>query len=110
MAELLGARDAAVGRELTKRFEELVRAPLPELAARFREAPKGEIVVVVGPPAPDAGVADAAEVDARLRAALETLSVRDAAAEVAAATGWKKKQVYDRALQLKRAGPVGGGA
>ena len=110
MAELLGARDAAVGRELTKRFEELVRAPLPELAARFREAPKGEIVVVVGPPAPDAGVADAADVDARLSAALETLSVRDAAAEVAAATGWKKKQVYDRALQLKRRGQGGGGA
>jgi 16S rRNA (cytidine1402-2'-O)-methyltransferase len=110
MAELLGARDAAVGRELTKRFEELVRAPLPELAARFREPPKGEIVVVVGPPAPDAGLADAAEVDARLRAALETLSVRDAAAEVAAATGWKKKQVYDRALRMKRRGQGGGGA
>jgi 16S rRNA (cytidine1402-2'-O)-methyltransferase len=110
MAELLGARDAAVGRELTKRFEELVRAPLPDLAARYSEAPKGEIVVVVGPPAEDAGVADAADVDARLNAALATLSVRDAAAEVAATTGWKKKQVYDRALQLKRDGKAGGGA
>ena len=104
MAELLGARDAAVGRELTKRFEQLVRAPLPELAARFREAPKGEIVVVVAPPAADAGVADAATVDARLAEALRRMSVRDAAAEVAAAAGWPKKQVYDRALRLKSGG------
>ena len=101
MAELLGARDAAVGRELTKRFEELVRAPLPELAGRFRQAPRGEIVVVVAPPAADAGIADAETVDARLAELLDSKSVRDAAAEVAAATGWKKKQVYDRALRLR---------
>jgi 16S rRNA (cytidine1402-2'-O)-methyltransferase len=104
MADVLGARDAAVGRELTKRFEEIVRAPLPELAERFREAPKGEIVVVVAPPAAEAGLADAETVDARLAEALAHLSVRDAAAQVAAATGWKKKQVYDRALRLKRDG------
>ncbi|WP_242480644.1 16S rRNA (cytidine(1402)-2'-O)-methyltransferase [Rhodovibrio sodomensis] len=102
MADLLGARDAAVGRELTKRFEDVVRAPLPELAARFQAAPKGEIVVVVAPPAADAHIADAETLDARLRDALTTLSVRDAAAQVAAATGWKKKQVYDRALRLKQ--------
>ena len=104
MAELLGARDAAVGREMTKRFEELIRAPLPDLAARYGAPPKGEIVVVVAPPADDAGLADAQTLDARLTEALRTQSVRDAAAEVAAATGWKKKQVYDRALQLKRGG------
>ena len=104
MAELLGARDAAVGREMTKRFEELIRAPLPDLAARYGAPPKGEIVVVVAPPADDAGLADAQTLDARLTEALRTQSVRDAAAAVAAATGWKKKQVYDRALQLKRGG------
>ena len=104
MADVLGARDAAVARELTKRFEELIRAPLPDLAARYDAPPKGEIVIVVAPPADDAGIADAQSVDARLTEALRTQSVRDAAAAVAAATGWKKKQVYDRALQLKRGG------
>ncbi|MBK1697046.1 16S rRNA (cytidine(1402)-2'-O)-methyltransferase [Rhodovibrio salinarum] len=104
MADLLGPRDAAVGRELTKRFEELIRAPLPELATRFRETPKGEIVIVVAPPSAEALIADAETVDARLRTALETMSVRDAAAAVAAETGWKKKQVYDRALHLKPGG------
>jgi 16S rRNA (cytidine1402-2'-O)-methyltransferase len=107
MAELLGPREAAVGRELTKRFEELVRAPLPELAGRFPTAPKGEIVVVVAPPAAGAGIADAETVDARLTETLRTRSVRDAAAEVAAATGWKKKSVYDRALRLKPSGGRG---
>ncbi len=100
MAEAFGPREAVVARELTKRFEELRRAPLPELAEAYATPPKGEVVIVVAPP-PEAEPADAAEVDDRLRAALARLSVRDAAAEVARATGRPRKEVYARAVQLK---------
>jgi len=48
LADELGERDAAVCRELTKRFEEVVRGTLAELAERFAEAPRGEITLVVG--------------------------------------------------------------
>ncbi|MCC7273342.1 MAG: 16S rRNA (cytidine(1402)-2'-O)-methyltransferase, partial [Alphaproteobacteria bacterium] len=74
MAQMLGDRPAAVARELTKLHEEVRRGPLAALAEHYRTAgpPRGEIVVVVGPPAPRAA-ADAAEVDAGLRAALATM-------------------------------------
>jgi 16S rRNA (cytidine1402-2'-O)-methyltransferase len=103
MAETLGAgRDAAICRELTKRFEETRRGTLAELAARYAAvpAPKGEVVVVVGPPG--AAVAGAGELDAALAAALPGASVRDAAATVAAALGLPRRQVYARALELAR--------
>jgi 16S rRNA (cytidine1402-2'-O)-methyltransferase len=67
-------------------------------------APKGEIVVVIAPPADDAAAAGAAMLDDRLAAALESESVRDAAATVAAATGLPKRAVYARALELARKG------
>ena len=100
MAAELGPRPAAVARELTKRFEEVRRDRLDALAQHYRDAgaPKGEIVVVVGPPGETA--ADEDEVDARLRQALETHSVRDAAAAVAAATGVPRRRLYARALEL----------
>lgn len=108
MAAALGAeRPAAVARELTKRFEELRRATLGALASYYAgtEA-RGECVVVVGPAAP-APAEGAAALDARLREALAAgLSVRDAAATVAAATGLGRKQVYARALALGRSGPA----
>jgi len=103
MAAVLGARDAAVGRELTKLFEEVRRGPLAELAAHYdgAAAPKGEVTVVVGPPA--ATPAEAREnLDRRLTEALEGASVRDAAQAVAAATGLPRRQVYARALELVR--------
>jgi 16S rRNA (cytidine1402-2'-O)-methyltransferase len=102
LAEALGPRPAAVTRELTKRFEEVRRGPLPELAAFYAEhAPRGEIALVVGPPEADA-TAGEDELDTRLRAALATgESLRDAAALVAAATGLPRKQVYARALELR---------
>ena len=102
MAAVLGAdRPAAVVREITKMFEESRRGTLGALAAEYADAPppKGEIVVVVG-----AGVAGAAtpeQIDAMLRAALAGMSVRDAAAHVAAATGLPKKRIYERALQVQ---------
>jgi 16S rRNA (cytidine1402-2'-O)-methyltransferase len=97
----LGDRPAAVGRELTKRFEELVSGPLSQLAARWAETPpKGEIVVLVGPPLP-APAASADDIDSALATALQTMRVKDAATEVASRLGLARSEVYARALQLK---------
>ncbi len=103
MAEVLGSREAAVARELTKLFEEVRRGTLGDLAAAYGEAgpPKGEITVVVGPPAADAEISEE-EIDTRLRTALETATVRDAAARIAAETGRPRRAVYARALALAR--------
>lgn len=104
-ADTLGSREAAVARELTKLFEEVRRAPLPDLAAHYAQAgpPKGEVVVVIGPP--DAGAGEEpADLDALLRDALAGMSVRDAAATVATATGRPRKEVYARALELAKGG------
>lgn len=99
-AGLGDARPAAVARELTKLFEEVVRGTLGELAQRYGEdAPRGEIVVVVGPGA-GAAAADDAEVERMLHAALARgLGVRDAATEVATATGRPRREVYALALR-----------
>ncbi|MBN8871948.1 MAG: 16S rRNA (cytidine(1402)-2'-O)-methyltransferase [Rhodospirillales bacterium] len=96
-----GDRQAAVARELTKRFEEVRRGPVSALAAAYADTPpRGEITVLVGPPEQD----DPEDLDGRLRAALATQSVRDAAATVAAATGLPRKTVYARALELAAEG------
>ncbi|MFQ5765247.1 MAG: 16S rRNA (cytidine(1402)-2'-O)-methyltransferase [Rhodospirillales bacterium] len=102
MAEALGEREAAVAREMTKMFEDVRRGRLRDLAAWYKGAPppKGEVTVVVGPPAPQA--IDEAELDRRLREALRQGSVRDAADGVAAGTGLPRRRVYARALALKR--------
>lgn len=101
LAACFGDRPAALTRELTKRFEEVVRGTLPELAARFATTePRGEITLVVGPP-PDEAATDGADLDALLAEAMRTESVREAAAGVAAATGMPKRVVYARALALK---------
>lgn len=97
----LGNRPAAVGRELTKKFEEMVTGPLDELAARWADAPpKGELVVLVGPPLP-AAAPEADDIDAALTAALASLSVKDAARQVAEALGLPRSDVYARALALR---------
>jgi 16S rRNA (cytidine1402-2'-O)-methyltransferase len=100
MAEVLGTRSAAVVRELTKLFEDVRRGDLAHLAGQYRAAgpPKGEVVIVVGPPQSE--VLPAADLDARLAAALKQASLRDAAARVAAETGVPRRQVYARALAL----------
>ena len=103
LATVFGDREAAVARELTKRFEEVRRGGLDALAAFYREtAPRGEITVLVGPPAADSGD-DADGLDARLRQALATLSVKDAAALVAGAVRLPKRVVYARAMELAEA-------
>jgi len=98
MVESFGARPAAVARELTKRFEEVRRGRLPELAAHYAaEAARGEITIVLGP-AEEERTEEG--LDEKLRQALATHSVKDAAALVAAATGLPRKLVYARALAL----------
>lgn len=107
MAEALGAdRPAAVARELTKRFEEVRRGTLGELAAHYAVAEaRGEICIVIGPAAEEEA-AGAEELDARLRAAMAAgMSLRDAAASVAEATGLKRRDVYRRALEIGDASP-----
>lgn len=102
LAEVFGARSAAVCRELTKTFEETRRGMLDELAAHYEKAgaPKGEIVIVVAPPDPDANKISLDELDARLKQALKRGSLKDAVAEVSDETGMKKREVYARALAL----------
>jgi 16S rRNA (cytidine1402-2'-O)-methyltransferase len=101
LAAELGPRPAAVARELTKLYEETRRGTLPELAAHYESAgsPKGEIVIVVGPPLA-APRLDEAALDHEILAALGALSVKDAAAAVAAQTGLPRREVYARALRL----------
>jgi 16S rRNA (cytidine1402-2'-O)-methyltransferase len=101
LAAELGDRPAAVARELTKLYETTRRGTLGELAAHFggEAPPKGEIVVLVGPPEAVAPIAEE-ELDRLLRGALESLSVKDAAAAVSAQTGAPRRQVYARALTL----------
>jgi 16S rRNA (cytidine1402-2'-O)-methyltransferase len=101
MADMLGVREAAVARELTKLHEEIRRGTLAALAAQYRDAapPKGEAVIVVGPPAEAKAIDDAA-LDRMLRAALAGMSVRDAAAAVSAETGRARRIVYRRAVAI----------
>ncbi len=103
MAEVLGPRPAAVARELTKLHEEVRRGTLAALAEHYQQAgpPKGEVVVVIGPPDADTATAPSAEaLDTHLRAALGRESLRDAVAAIAEATGLPRKQIYARALEL----------
>jgi 16S rRNA (cytidine1402-2'-O)-methyltransferase len=109
---VFGGREAAVARELTKRFEEVRRGTLAALAAHYREAPaRGEVTLVVGPAAheaaevaaPGAAALAAADIEARLKAALASgMSVKGAVAAVAAETGAKRREVYAAALALRR--------
>ncbi len=104
LAEGLGDRDAAVTREITKRFEEAVTGTLSTLAARYAEAPpKGEIVVVVAPPLPPAAASEA-DADAALAEALTRLPASKAAGEVARALGLDRRALYARAMELKGEG------
>jgi len=101
-AEVLGGdRQAAICRELTKIHETFDRGTLADLAHRYADHDvKGEIVLVVAPP-DERAAPDEADVDAALREALATMSVKEAAQAVAAATGLSRRELYQRALALK---------
>lgn len=100
LAAGLGARAASVCRELTKLHEEVRRGDLPMLAEHYAQGgeTRGEIVIVVAPPA--AAMADTEDVDDLLRRALARISMKDAVGEVALATGRPRREVYRRALAL----------
>jgi len=102
LAAVLGERDAALARELTKHFETVRRGSLAELADAFaaEATPKGEVVLLVGPPSHDAPLILQSNLDDLLGKALETHSVKDAAALVSAETGQPRRKVYARALEL----------
>ncbi len=101
LAAELGPRPAAVARELTKLYEETRRGDLEALALHYGESdpPKGEIVIVVGPPG-EAAPVEGADLDRQLLDALKSLSLKDAAAAVAASTGLPRREIYARALLL----------
>ena len=100
LAAQLGDREAAVIREITKLHEECVTGSIAELAAKYENAPpKGEIVIVVGPP-PAAAEASESELDEALAEALDRLSPSRAAAEVADRLKVPRKRAYARALEL----------
>src|SRR3954468_8315085 len=103
LAEIMGARDAAICRELTKLHEEVRRAPLPELAksAGALET-RGEFVLVIGPPAGNAGIMGQDDLDDMLRSALKRDSVKDAVAHAVEVSGRPRREIYARALELAR--------
>ncbi len=101
LAEGLGDREAAVTREITKRFEEAVTGSLSVLAAKYADAPpRGEIVIVVAPPGePEA--ASVEDADEALTEALARLPMAKAVSEVAKKLGVDRKLLYARALEMK---------
>jgi 16S rRNA (cytidine1402-2'-O)-methyltransferase len=103
LAEIMGDRDAAICRELTKLHEEVRRAPLAELA-RQADAPetRGEFVLVIGPPTADTDVLSAEALDELLCTQLTTSSVKDAVAHAVELSGRSRREVYARALALAR--------
>jgi len=107
MAAVLGPRPAAVARELTKRCEEVRRGTLAELAGHYRQegSPKGEIVILTGPPLDGD---DADDLDAVLAELLSAgVRVRDAAGMAARRCGVPRQKAYGRALSLRKAGDDG---
>lgn len=102
LADIMGTREAAMCRELTKLHEEIRRASLDALAADADNLEtRGEFVLVIGPPAADAGMDDDA-LDDLLRTALANGSVKDAVAQAVDASGRAKREVYARALDLSK--------
>jgi 16S rRNA (cytidine1402-2'-O)-methyltransferase len=104
MAEVLGPRPAAVARELTKMFEEVRRDALPALARHYAEAgpPKGEIAIVVARASESSRASNDMDVDRALEDSLARLSPSAAAAEAARLTGVSRRELYRRALELKK--------
>jgi len=103
IAVVLGEREVAVGRELTKLHEEVIRGRAPEVRATVmeRQSLKGEITLVIGPPSASALAAPQAMVDSALREALATMPASRAAAEIAKRFGLSKQEAYARLLELK---------
>lgn len=97
---VFGNREVAVCRELTKMYEEITKDSVRNIIEHYEAKPsiKGEVVIIVAPPAKDQDVID--DLDDALNKALEKLSVREAVAAVTYMTGKKRKEVYKRALEI----------
>lgn len=104
MVDILGTRNAAVARELTKQFEEVIRAPLNDLEHYYHDHTdiKGECVIIVAGASADRSTIDNTALLALLKTELKSRSVRDATALVAAQSGRPKKDIYALALQLSK--------
>ena len=101
LADVMGERDAAICRELTKLHEDIRRASLSELADRAGALEtRGEFVLVVGPPAADAKVMSSSDLDDLLLASLKENSVKDSVARAVELSGRPRREVYARALEL----------
>ena len=110
LADIMGAREAAICRELTKLHEEISRAPIADLAAGADKLEtRGEFVLVIGPPAAAAKVMAENDLDDVLRASLERDSVKDAVAHAVEISGRPRREVYARALELAKEGRSGHG-
>lgn len=108
LEDVLGDREAVVARELTKLHEEFLRGGVSDLrrTVAARGALKGEVTLLVaGARSGDAAAVDDEALDAEIVDALRGASVRDVAAQVAQAHGLPRRRVYQRALELSRAGP-----
>src|SRR6476660_636734 len=103
LADIMGGRDAAICRELTKLHEDIKRAPLSELArtADTLET-RGEFVLVIGPPAEEAKIMAEGDLDDLLRSSLQRDSVKDAVAHAVELSGRPRRAVYARALELAK--------
>ena len=103
LEDVLGARSAAVCRELTKLYEETRRGTLSELASHYAnsDTPKGEIVIVVGPPDDDENKLTERDIDQELELALSKFSLRDAVDAVAGKLNSPRRLIYSRAINLQ---------
>ena len=105
LAGIMGTREAAICRELTKMHEEVTRAPLSELAAGADHLEtRGEFVLVIAPPAADAQAMTADKLDELLRDQLERHSLKDAVAHAVELSGRPRREIYARALELSKQG------
>lgn len=102
MAHVFNDRKASVVREMTKKFEEVRTDSLNELRDHYETHPaRGEIVIVVAPPEQTKEETSPEDLDHLLSEALKRLSLKDAVSEVVSITGLKKRDVYNRAVELK---------
>ena len=103
MARVFGPREAAIGRELTKKFEEIRKGSLQELSDHYTRdgVPKGEITIVISPPTANEMETPQEDIDLLLETVLAVSSLKDAVSAVVKATGASKREVYTRALELR---------
>lgn len=102
LAKYMPARDAVIAREITKLFEEFRQGTVAQLQAHYAQVgePKGEVVILLAPPEEKIAVYDA-DTEHMLMQALQSMSVKEAAAQVAKDTGLSRNELYTHALELK---------